>query len=408
MSKVKNHLTKLTKLHKSEAFKKSRFSRANLVVFAIIFASIGGYLIYSSFAASGTGVAAETENGTLAGNASVVNDTNVSGAKAVKFGNTPAQTLNCMPNPSACGYPDLDGPDQVGVTPGITLTPVNSFVTLSTDGQIYENKLVTGQIRVTARNVIIRNVKLIATDNYYGILSQGQNLTVEHTEITRTSGGRGTPPVLGDGSGGDFYGIGTQNYSARWVYVHNLSDCFGLSGVNVAINITIQDSLCAVGVDSNNNGFPDGGTYDGGQQHQSNGTFPPSPATPSYCYSGGGSAQEHFDGLQSDGGTNITLIHNTVRNACSETSAINMSSNTASVSNVNISNNLIAGGGFTLYCGGINDPNSVTNETVSNNRISNAYWSNGGYYGPLAYCGAGFADTFSGNVWDETGASITP
>jgi hypothetical protein len=124
------------------------------------------------------------------------------------------------------------------VTPGITLTPVNSFVTLSTDGQVYENKLVTGQIRVTAKNVIIRNVKLIATDNYYGILSQGTNLTVEHTEITRTSGGRGTPPVLGDGSGGDFYGIGTQNYSARWVYVHNLSDCSRMAApMMVASNI---------------------------------------------------------------------------------------------------------------------------------------------------------------------------
>jgi hypothetical protein len=50
--KVKNDLTKLTKLHKSEALKKSRFSRANLIVFAIIFASIGGYFIYSSFAAT--------------------------------------------------------------------------------------------------------------------------------------------------------------------------------------------------------------------------------------------------------------------------------------------------------------------------------------------------------------------
>jgi hypothetical protein len=48
---VKN---KLSKLHKTEAFKKARFSRVNLVVFAIIFATIGGYLIYSSFAA-GTG-----------------------------------------------------------------------------------------------------------------------------------------------------------------------------------------------------------------------------------------------------------------------------------------------------------------------------------------------------------------
>jgi hypothetical protein len=51
---VKNHISKLTKLHKSEAFKQSRFSRANLVVFGIIFASIGGYLIYSSFAATPT------------------------------------------------------------------------------------------------------------------------------------------------------------------------------------------------------------------------------------------------------------------------------------------------------------------------------------------------------------------
>jgi hypothetical protein len=41
----------LSKLYEPEALKASRFSRANLTVFAVIFASIGGYLIYSSFAA---------------------------------------------------------------------------------------------------------------------------------------------------------------------------------------------------------------------------------------------------------------------------------------------------------------------------------------------------------------------
>jgi hypothetical protein len=51
---VKHPLKKLPKLHKSEAFKKSRFSRTNLGIFAIIFAAIGGYLIYSSFAATAT------------------------------------------------------------------------------------------------------------------------------------------------------------------------------------------------------------------------------------------------------------------------------------------------------------------------------------------------------------------
>jgi hypothetical protein len=47
-------ISMLARLNKSEAFKHTRFSRANLVIFAIIFASIGGYLLYSSFAA-GTG-----------------------------------------------------------------------------------------------------------------------------------------------------------------------------------------------------------------------------------------------------------------------------------------------------------------------------------------------------------------
>jgi hypothetical protein len=49
---VRNKLSKLTNSPKAEAFKKSRFSRTNLSIFAVIFAAIGGYLIYSSFAAT--------------------------------------------------------------------------------------------------------------------------------------------------------------------------------------------------------------------------------------------------------------------------------------------------------------------------------------------------------------------
>jgi hypothetical protein len=51
---VKHSLKQLTKLHRTEAFKHSRFSRANLVVFAVIFACVGGCLLYSSFAATVT------------------------------------------------------------------------------------------------------------------------------------------------------------------------------------------------------------------------------------------------------------------------------------------------------------------------------------------------------------------
>jgi hypothetical protein len=51
---VKHHLTKPSKPLKSKSFKQSRFSRANLTIFAVIFAAVGGYFIYSSFAASPT------------------------------------------------------------------------------------------------------------------------------------------------------------------------------------------------------------------------------------------------------------------------------------------------------------------------------------------------------------------
>jgi hypothetical protein len=56
------------------------------------------------------------------------------GSIDVIVGGTPtaAQTANCFPDPSACGYPDLDGTTPVGVQAGHTLTPVNDYVTLST------------------------------------------------------------------------------------------------------------------------------------------------------------------------------------------------------------------------------------------------------------------------------------
>jgi len=286
-----------------------------------------------------------------------------------------------MSAPAACGFPDVS---TVGVQPGVQLTPVNGYVTLSTPGQVYENKLVTGAITVTARNVTIRNVKLIGTDDYYGILTSGSssaNLTVEHVEID--ANGR-----LGDPGGGDWYGIAFDNYTARHVFFHNGNDCAG-----VADNVVIEDSLCAVGPDANGDGWPDGGHFSPDHGIDSD---------PAWCNSG----SQHFDGFQSDRGDGMTLRHNTIRNPCSQTSAILMSSNTMPLSNIRIENNLLAGGGYTLYCGGSTDSSRVTNETVTGNRVAETYWIGGGWYGPLAYCGPGYADVWSDNVWDETGQAL--
>jgi hypothetical protein len=262
-----------------------------------------------------------------------------------------------MADPSVCGFPDLE---NTGVTPGTTLTPVNGTVTLSTPGMVYENRLVTGSITVTAPNVTIRNVKLVATDQYYGIRAFGwqhntDGLLVENVEIDLN--GRK-----------EIKGIAFDGYTARKVFFHNGSDC-----AHFGSDVTIEDSLCVIGPDTNNDAWPD---------------------NTSFC-----NGPEHFDGLQSDGGNNIVLRHNTIRVPCGQTSAILMSTNTSAIRNVTIQDNLMAGGGYTLYC---NAGPDVPNETVTGNRFARTYFPNGGRWGHKTGCQ--MADVFSNNIWDDTGA----
>ena len=271
-----------------------------------------------------------------------------------------------MPDPSACGYPDVE---TVGVTPGTSLTPVNGVVTLSQSGQVFENKLVTGSIVVTATNVTIRNVRLLNTSSSYAIsVRPGQNwdrtdanLLVDHVEIDL-------------GGKLNIKGIAFNGYTLRNVFMHNGSDCAHFSG-----NVAIEDSMCVNGPDGNDDGWPDSTAF-------CNGT-------------------EHFDGFQFSGGGDIRIDHNTMRNPCSQTSNILISNDpgyNSPIRDVAVTNNLLAGGGFSLYCADADD--AVASETVTGNRIARTYHARGGYWGATAYCDD--ATSFSGNVWDDTGAAL--
>ena len=272
----------------------------------------------------------------------------------------PVAGRNCMADPSACGYPDVE---TVGVKPGVALTPVSGLVTLSKPGQVYENKVVTGSISVTAPNVTIRNVKVIATDEWYAIRSFGwqydtSGLLVEDVELDLNG-------KLG------IKGIAFDGYTARRVFFHNGSDC-----AHFGSNATVEDSLCVSGPDADDDGWPD---------------------TTGFC-----NGPEHFDGFQSDGGSGITIRHNTVRIPCSQTSAILMSTNTEPIRNVTVKDNLLGGGGYTLYC---NAGPDVPNETVTGNRFARTWYARSGYWGATTGCGQ--ADVFTGNVWDDTNAAVS-
>jgi hypothetical protein len=59
---MKRHIPKINKISKGDTLKHAHFSLANIAIFAIIFAAIGGYLIYSSFAATTCNLNATTAN----------------------------------------------------------------------------------------------------------------------------------------------------------------------------------------------------------------------------------------------------------------------------------------------------------------------------------------------------------
>ena len=274
----------------------------------------------------------------------------------------PSPGTSCMANPSACGYPDVE---NTGLTvPETSLDQVSNNVTLAIPGQVYENKKVDGCITVEASGVIIRNVK-VEHWCIFAIRTMGSgSVTVEDSEID---------------FGGNPYNFmfSGSNITIRRTFMHNGSDCGAMGS-----NFLVQDSFCSLGPDTNGDGWADNRTF----------CEPNEPDPP------------HWDGFQTFAGSNFRLIHNTIRNPCKQTSAISIGTNFGGVSDVQVLNNLIAGGGYPLYCNG--SPSEDTpNEVVTGNRFSRALWPNGGYWGAAHYCKV--VDTWTGNVWDENNAPVS-
>jgi hypothetical protein len=266
----------------------------------------------------------------------------------------PGPHEGCMPRPSACGYPDIT---NTGVTPGRPLAAVKGVVTLDRPGEVLENKQVTGAIVVTARDVIIRNVRLIITDPYYGISVKpdgdwngaGANLLVDHVDIDM-HGELGVKAIAFNG------------YTLRHAFLHDGADC-----AHFGADVTIEDSLCVLGPDANGNGWPDSTRFCG--------------------------SPEHFDGFQTNGAEDAVIRHDTVRNPCAQTSAIALF---GVVRNVIVADNLLTGGGYTLYCG---SPNA-TDVRVTGNRFARTWHRRSGRFGRMTACDTGV--TLTRNEWDAT------
>jgi hypothetical protein len=218
----------------------------------------------------------------------------------------------------ALGYPNTT---TTGVPAGVTLASSGGLV-INTPGVVIQNLNITGQVVINAPNVMLLNCKITSTAYAVVLIKQGvTGAVVQNCEI-------------------DNQGAGGQGIAGQGKFIaNNIHDC--ADGINVrGSNTLIQDN---------------------------------------YIHNMRGTSDSHLDGIQADGGfSNLTIRHNTVINEAGQTSALMLDNYWGAIDNVVIDNNLLVGGGYTVYINEVakGQPGGgpVTNVSMTNNILGKGRW----------------------------------
>ena len=215
---------------------------------------------------------------------------------------------------------------------------------IAEDGAVVENLDIQGGVQVLGNNVTIRNSRITLGGETMGIsIRHAKNTLVEDTTVRSDGKDRlmvGVKDVYGDASGTVLRRV-------------------DVSGASTAIQMDegiLEDSY-----------IHDLEMRDG----------------------------DHVNGVTSNGGSSPFIIrHNTILNSFSQTDAISLFQDFGIQENRLIEDNLIAGGGYSIY-GGEGVKGKSSNIKILNNRFSTKYFPESGYWGPVAY----FAAKDPGNEW---------
>ncbi|WP_159085807.1 hypothetical protein [Aeromicrobium chenweiae] len=240
-------------------------------------------------------------------------------------------------------------PSEVSSGPGWRASEDGS-VTVYQNGAVLEDVIVPGEVSVTADDVTIRNVRVTGTGDWWAIgIRHAANTTITNTEIL-PDGARlevGIKDVYGDSTGTTI----TSTEIARTA-----------TGIQLGHGL-IQDN---------------------------------------YIHDLAFRAGDHVNGTTSNGDSRpMTIRHNTIFNQRSQTDAVSLFQDFGVEANRTIDNNLLAGGGYTIY-GGDGAKGTSHDIVITNNRISRLFYPRGGYYGAVAaFDPSGPGNVWSGNVWDD-------
>ncbi len=272
---------------------------------------------------------------------------------------------------ASCGGPDFtvgrrSWPDcaNTGVPARIALRPMtspsptgkgNRYVTeITANGTVINGVNLTGSFDVWANNVTIENSR-ITTTNWWGInLRHGYTgLRVLHDTIIGV-------PGKGIDNGGEDYGVSSSGgtIEVAWTNISEVGE--GLSMDRGYILDNYVHNLQA---------------------------FVPQ----------GGSGYEHTDDVISDGGSGLTIKHNTLLNQLpadrGASASIGLYADSGPPSDDVVEDNFLAGGAYVIYPGG---PSGTHRILVEDNAFSTMYWRRSGIYGPVS---ADYWRWGAGNVW---------
>jgi hypothetical protein len=298
----------------------------------------------------------------------------VAADRPVTLAATPSKALagaadlqpNCAASPHVCGYPDvtntgvpasahlLSVPDKVSSGRGWKYDS-RGWVEVYGNGAILSNLYIPYNLDVSASNVTIDNVEIVVTGNSFGIsLRHARNVTIENSEIYSPYN-----------SGPNRLQVGIKDIYAD----SSDTKVIGNNIWNTATGIALSEGLI----------------------------------TDNYIHDLAYNSGDHVNGIASKAGdpAGLSIVHNTVFNPRGQTDAIQLSQDFGPQLNCLITNNLLAGGAYSLY-GGASGLAIPVNIVITNNRFAGLYYPHGGYYGPTAYVASGSGDIWSGNFWDDT------
>lgn len=205
-----------------------------------------------------------------------------------------------------------------------SLTTQVGNVTSSSNGQVIELLDITGQVIINHTNVTVRNCRIRTgnDENAIGVRCNSTGAYVHHNEID-------------GGSTGSYVGI-LGTVTAEYNNIHHFEN-----GIVAGSNSTIQ-----------HNYIHDLGSV---------------AATP------------HYDGIECNGGSNLTIYHNTIINDYTQTSGVMLDNADSGLSTISVDDNVIIGGAYALYCDGQFGGGAVTGVSITNNKIGP------GFYGSFNY-----------------------